>query len=244
MTFSPDDDDRLWRSEKPKGWYRFASPFRYALFIILLVGVLAAIWYILSPSRHTFTPKELALIEAETTPYKIKVADEGIPHIKHQDKLIYGRIRSDQKDPVVEHILPDPEEPSLKMVEQYVSQDSKKEIVKVNLPEKPAEIQSIADLIDEPSMDEPSSDSTQKGNLYLQLGSYKTKESAKTKWDLISKNHKDILGISAPIIQRIDLGAGKGTEYRLRTGPFKNKKEAADVHKKLKERKVECIVIK
>ncbi len=243
MNFTPDNDDRLWKSEEPKGWYRFGSPLRFIVFIALLVALVIVCWYLLSSSRQTFTPNELAYIEADNTPYKVQAEDQGVPHIKHQDKLIYGRIRNDQQEPIVEHILPDPEEPSLKMVEQFVNEETKSDPTKATLIENNSEISSIADLIEDPSFDSPPPQPKKEGTIYLQFASFKTKKLADSEWKELTQEHEDILGSCEALIERVDLGASKGIEYRIRTGPFQTPQEAQKIHAKLKERKVDCVVI-
>ncbi|MDZ4323305.1 MAG: hypothetical protein U1A05_04390, partial [Alphaproteobacteria bacterium] len=109
MTFSPNDDDRLWQEPKSEGWFRFSSPFRYIVLLLILIALVVGAWYLFTPERQNYNVKNLALIRADDTPYKVKAEDQALPGIKHQDKLIYSRIRNDENAPPVEHILPDPE---------------------------------------------------------------------------------------------------------------------------------------
>ncbi|MBL8676584.1 MAG: hypothetical protein JNJ47_04065, partial [Alphaproteobacteria bacterium] len=109
MTFSPNDDDRLWQDSQSEGWFRFSSPFHYIVLLLILIALVAGAWYLLIPARQNYNEKNLPLIHADSTPYKIKAEVQTLPGIKHQDKLIYSRIRNDENAPPVEHILPDPE---------------------------------------------------------------------------------------------------------------------------------------
>src|SRR5436190_15268322 len=128
MKLSPDEDDRLWRESEKTQWFRFSTPLRYLVFLIILIALLIGLWYLIAPTHQWYNKSDLAFIRADQAPYKIKAESQGVPSVKHQDKLVYGRIRSDQTEPVVEHILPDPEAPlpaikeqdvAIKMVEQY-----------------------------------------------------------------------------------------------------------------------------
>lgn len=254
MTFIPDDDDRLWKESKEDGWYRFSNPWRYVLFIVLLVGVVIIVWYLASPTRRSYNPSDLALIRADDAPFKVKAKDQGIPSVSHQDKLVYGRIRESQNKPMVEHILPDPEQPlthleedstTLKMVNQYQPEDLDFEKVSDSpIKEEPSSIASIEDLIGETPKEKPPVEKKMaKERIYIQLGSLKSYDMAEAEWGRLSKKHKDILGELNPVIQKVDLGEDKGIYYRLRTGPFESDEKAKNVSAALKDRKVECLVI-
>ena len=252
MTFSPNNDDRLWKDEKSsKGWFRFSSPLHYLVFLLILILIVVGAWYLLTPARQNYNAKNLALIRADDSPYKVKAEEQAIPGIKHQDKLVYSRIRSDENAPPVEHILPDPEpifvsntsEPTaLKMEEFYSPDEFPLEAMAVQ-EEKPVHVASIEELIDdvpeEASLPTPSS----KGNnVLIQLGSLKSHDLAQDEWKRLVTKNKDILGGLDPIIQKVDLGAEKGIFYRLRTG-VTTQASAKQVCSTLKERKVECVVV-
>lgn len=258
MTFIPNDDDRLWKDSQHDGWFRFGNPLKYILFVIILIALVIGIWYLLSPARRNYQAADLALIRADDNPYKVKAKDQGIPHINHQDKLVYGRIRNDQNAPVVEHILPDPEPllaefnedtSSLKMVEQYTPHDNELEKSVESSAETPS-LQSISDLIEDLPQEKPLREekpralkNNHKGHILIQLGSLKSHDLAEAEWVRISNKHKDILEGLEPVIQKVDLGAEKGIHYRLRTGYFENADDAKAACTALKERKVECLVI-
>ena len=257
MNLSPNDDDRLWREPEKTSWFRFPNPLRYVVFLILLVALLIGLWYLMAPTRQWYDNADLALIRADQMPYKVKAENQGVPSVKHQDKLVYGRIRSDQKEPVAEHILPDPEAPlpeikeqnvAVKMVEQYVPEDVDPDKVGDLAPTEPESevlvLNSIADLIEDvPDEKQLSEKKAVKGKVVIQLGSLKSYDMAESEWERLSKKHHAILSGLTPVIQKVDLGEEQGIYYRLRTGPFEapEKAVAACVH--LKEQKVECVVI-
>lgn len=268
MTFSPNDDDRLWQAPKAEGWFRFPSPFRYIVLLLILVALVVGAWYLLMPARQNYSEKNLPLIQADNTPYKIKADDQALPGIKHQDKLIYSRIRSDENAPPVEHILPDPEpipidvqtdSSPMKMENLYSPEDIQLEKVAEEVPETKENvalsIASIEELIEGGSEEysqktsekvsevtSPSKSKTRQANVLIQLGSLKSHDLAQEEWKRISGKNKDILGGLEPLIQKVDLGAEKGIFYRLRTG-VESQEQAKKACTILIERKVECRVI-
>lgn len=252
MTFTPNDDDRLWKDSRPSGWFRFSTPLRYVVSLIVLICLVIALWYLLSPIGRSYNKADLALLRADETPYKVKAKDQGLPNIKHQDKLVYGRIRNDQNPPPVEHILPDPELPAvqmrenestLKMVDQYNPKDIEFEKV-VGSDDALSSLVSIEDLIEENSSEKPVvKKKVAKGNVLIQLGSLKSLDLAEAEWKRVSQKHQDILNGFDSMIQKVDLGADQGIYFRLRAGPFASDEEARKICATLKERKVECLVI-
>lgn len=265
MKLSPNDEDRLWREREPEKtpWFRFSSPLRYIVFLIILVLLLVCVWYLIAPSRQWYDKADLVLIRADQTPYKMKAENQGVPGVKHQDKLVYGRIRGDQNQPVAEHILPDPEAPlpeikeqgvTLKMVEQYAPEDCdpNKEIDTVQkTPEKSvSSYTSIEELIEETSHEKKDSHegknlekTSVKGKTFVQLGSLKSYDLAESEWARLSKKQQDVLRGLEPVIQKVDLGEEQGIYYRLRTGPFESIEKANEVCASLKMQKVECLVV-
>ncbi|OJW47773.1 MAG: hypothetical protein BGO67_08995 [Alphaproteobacteria bacterium 41-28] len=257
MTFSPNDDDRLWKGSRQRVWFRFTTPLRYLIFLILLICFIVALWYLLSPVSRNYNKADLALIRVDETPYKVKAKDQGLPNIKHQDKLVYGRIRNDQDTPPVEHILPDPEPPTaqimesestLKMVDQYVPENIDLEKVEESPLKDPKDtpppLASIEDLIEDQPSEKPAQEKkVAKGTILVQLGSLKSHDLAELEWKRISQKHQDVLSDLDSMIQKVDLGADQGIYYRLRTGPFESDEEAKKICASLKERKVDCLVI-
>jgi len=258
MMFSPNQDDRLWKESPDKGWFRFPTPLKYIIFLSLAIICVIIIWYLFFSARQNYLTGEVAFIRADNSPFKVKAADQGVPSVKHQDKLVYGRIRNDQTSSPVEHILPDPEpplvsakraSPSLKMTEPYIPADTDPEAI-AEIPaesskDKATLIGSIEDLIEKeisPQAPLPQKKLSQ-GHILIQLGSLKSSDLAEAEWTRISNKNKDILGNYEPVIQKVDLGAEQGIYYRLRTGTFQNKDQAQKVCSSLKERKVDCLVI-
>lgn len=251
MKLSPDEDDRLWKESDKPHWFRFSSPLRYLVFLIVLIALLIGLWYLIAPTKW-YNKSDLAFIRADQAPYKIKAESQGVPSVKHQDKLVYGRIRSDQAEPVVEHILPDPEAPmpaikeqdAIKMVEQYAPEDRDPDKLGGPLQQGLKSLTSIEDLIEEGfDKTQESEKKVVKEKILIQLGSLKTYDSAESEWKRLSKKYPDLLGKLDPVIQKVDLGEEKGVYYRLRTGPFEGTARAKEICDALKQQKVECRVI-
>lgn len=257
MIFSPNQDDRLWKETPNKGWFRFSTPLKYVFFLVLAIILIVLAWHLFSSARQNYFTGEIAFIRADETPFKIKAADQGVPSVKHQDKLVYGRIRNDQAAPV-EHILPDPELPSapviaaspaFKKTKPYAPTDTDPEGI-TEMPTEPFKdhinlVGSIEDLIEKEISSQaprPQKEIIQ-GHTFIQLGSLKSSDLAEAEWTRISNKNKDILGKYKPMIQKVDLGVEQGIYYRLRAGAFQNKEQAKKVCASLKERKVECLVI-
>jgi hypothetical protein len=257
MNISPDDKDRLWQDHPKTSGFRLSNLLRYGTFIILLIGLLTGLWYLISPSSQFYNKADLPLIRADQTPYKIKPENQDIPSVKHQDKLVYGRIRADQNDPVVEHILPDPEAPlpeikdnhtPVKMVEQYLPNDGDPEKGIESLEDEPVKdipsFTSIEDLIDEiPEEDEKPTGGIGKNQTFIQLGSFKSYDMAELEWKRLLKKYPKDLSQLEPIIQKVDLGEERGIYYRLRTGPFDNIEKANEVCMNLQAQKEECSLV-
>lgn len=259
MKLYPDEEDRLWRDAEETPWFRFSTPLRYIIFLILLIGLLIGVWYLMAPRRQWYNKSSLALIRADETPYKMKAENQGVPSVKHQDKLVYGRIRADQNTPLAEHILPDPETPlpqikeeskAIKMIEQYTPEDKDPGALASETEEEKSEenslmLASIEDLIEElPEAKQEVEKKNIKGNTLIQLGSLKSYDMAEAEWKRILKKNVEIVGELEPLIQKIDLGEEQGIYYRLRTGPFETPEKASKVCSQLKEQKVECVVVR
>ncbi len=259
MTFIVDHKDRFWDDSQEKGWFRFPSPLRYVLLLLLLVGLVVGVWYVL-PSSPSLNKADLPLVRADETPFKIKAEDQGVPGVNHQDKLVYGRIRSDENKPTVEHILPPPEAPlahsappPVQMVDQYLPEDldltpgaEQASAPAAPATPPPASIEALLEEIspDEvaPAVDKPAP--SKKGKVAIQLGSLKSHALAKEEWDRLSKKHKAILEGFEPLIQKVDLGSEQGIYYRLRASGFDTTDSAEKACAALKQEKTDCRVVR
>jgi hypothetical protein len=74
----------------------------------------------------------------------------------------------------------------------------------------------------------------------LQIGSYKSEAEARQSWNVFRSDH-DAAASYRPDVKAVDLGA-RGTWYRLRMGPFADKKSALQVCAKLKADGASCLL--
>jgi tetratricopeptide (TPR) repeat protein len=79
-----------------------------------------------------------------------------------------------------------------------------------------------------------------KGAATVHLASYRSRQQAERGWQQIQGAHKQLLGKLQSEIVEVNLGAGKGTYYRLKAGPFASKDAAADICRQLKQRRQYC----
>ena len=77
----------------------------------------------------------------------------------------------------------------------------------------------------------------------IQLGSLRSRDAALREWDRLKSPHSDLLGPLRPQIQKVDLGAGRGVFYRLRTGPIAGRAAAERLCADLGARKVQCLPV-
>lgn len=78
------------------------------------------------------------------------------------------------------------------------------------------------------------------GQAAVHLASYRSRQQADRGWQQIKRAHGEILGNLEPEVSEVNLGKGKGTYFRLKAGPIANKKTAADICGKLKQRRQYC----
>jgi outer membrane biosynthesis protein TonB len=69
------------------------------------------VWYAYSQGNRAGTESVAPVLQADTSPTRIKPEQPGGIEVPHQDKLVYGRLNPNAKEPGVEHLLPPPEEP-------------------------------------------------------------------------------------------------------------------------------------
>jgi cell division septation protein DedD len=77
----------------------------------------------------------------------------------------------------------------------------------------------------------------------VQLGAARDESRARAAAQRVQKANSDLLGALSTDIARADLGA-KGIFYRMRMGPLADRAAADDLCRKLKARKVGCLVVK
>lgn len=85
-------------------------------------------------------------------------------------------------------------------------------------------------------------DAPVKKEVHVSLATYKSEDAAKQGSADLWNRHETLFGDLAPIITPIERGGGKGTAYRLTTGPFGSAKDAFEFCEKLQALKVYCVI--
>ena len=62
----------------------------------------------------------------------------------------------------------------------------------------------------------------------MHLASYRSQEAADRGWTQLRRAHRSLLDNLKAEISRVDLGPGKGIFWRVKAGPFKDEKQAAE----------------
>ena len=203
---------------------------------------------------------DIPLIRADTRPMKVKPAEPGGMPIPGRDMLIYGQSR-----PVVEHLLPPPEQP-----------------MALPAPPPPAPKPAVSASAGAPPMAVPSTVVTAPGTasavaaarpeqlaggppgnpnatpsksvvamsqpgkaagVRLQLGSVRSEGNAREEWARVKRGNPDLLGHLTAVAVRADLG-DKGIYYRILAGPVGDPATAAQLCGELRERHLACIIVR
>jgi hypothetical protein len=103
----------FWSNSDPEpdgegDWEERQSPSTFILAIVILVVAVTLSWFMFRwlSGGNTGVPP---VIQADTTPFKVRPDNPGGMMIPHQDKLVYGRLSPDSSPPV-ERLLPPPEQ--------------------------------------------------------------------------------------------------------------------------------------
>lgn len=267
MSLQARDRERIIQQQQARqeGWARWSTPFRYVSFIVIVVMLVTGLWFLIEESSEPVPQSSLQTVLPNEEPYKVKVDEQEILSVRHQDKLVYSRIHKGDDVPQVEHILPAPEAPviveasetpsevqviieGLPTDEKTAPEASESPVAEAPTPkieaaspvvveavEVESGLDSIASLINQEGLAKPSGP-------FVQLGTLDSQEQAQQEWKRLKGRHKDILSQDEPLIEQVDLGE-RGIHYRLRVGPYDKLSDAQAAAKELKVRKVGCIVI-
>ena len=96
--------------EESSKWWQMESPLSYAIALLCLLLIISAAWYMFSGNK-TININTLPIVEADPTPVKTMPENVGRVDVPHQDKLFYNQVSPKDNKPVVERLLPPPEEP-------------------------------------------------------------------------------------------------------------------------------------
>ena len=79
------------------------------------------------------------------------------------------------------------------------------------------------------------------GSYIVQLASVKSEERARQAWSQLQAKHAELLGDMELTVQSAEV-TGRGTFYRMQTGPFPNQATAEDMCQQLRAAKLDCLV--
>lgn len=87
-----------------------------------------------------------------------------------------------------------------------------------------------------PQLTEPPADS-----YVMQLASVRSEETARAEWARMQREHEPLLGDMPLFVQQVEL-EGRGTYFRIQTGPFPSRSTAQDFCAQLKTAGQDCLV--
>jgi cell division septation protein DedD len=79
------------------------------------------------------------------------------------------------------------------------------------------------------------------GAYVMQLASVRSEETARSEWARMQSEHDLLLGDMPLFIQQVEL-EGRGTYFRIQTGPFPSRSTAQDLCAQLKTAGQDCLV--
>lgn len=267
--FRPEYSERLGVSPDELEEKNFSSMKLHVIAIVIFVGVLLIVlagFFFFGDSAET-TGNDVITITATSDPVKVRPEQPGGMNIPDQDKMVYGRIRSNTVNTKVESLFPEPEQPVMPNTLAIEKNAPTSDFVPMDeanafnpLTEKTATVPvaepDVAPKIEEVPLKKASEmpaarvqkaamvavDSDVEG-WAAQLMSSSNKQTVEKAWPTILSKNKALLSNMSHQITKADI-PGKGTFYRLRVGNFKTRDMAAALCVKLKAQKQDCIPAK
>ena len=207
---------------------------------------------------------EPLVVQAPTTPTRIKPENAGGLIPPDQDKEVYNRISPGAVPVQPEKLLPGPTTPKLPPGGMPLPTAPKEpEVAKTPTPVQAANATPAAatptppanapTVTQAPTTTPPAAEggtsiasliegmSGSTGGWRVQLASAKSEEVAKSTWAKLQAAHGDVLANLRMQPTKVDLG-DKGTWYRVQAGPL-DEKQAQSICGTLKGRKTDCVVV-
>lgn len=214
---------------------------------------------------------EIPLLTADRRPTRQRPEDPGGMDVPHQDVTIFHDLEGQDTDPVVERLLPPPEEPlPLPLSEEILQPEPVNQPARLeDLPPPPAQaaadsLTSDTDMpVPAPPPPPPPQPETSANppsppvavaleipvppnpaeNYRVQLGAFRTPTDAARGWREAIAATGDLLAPVEHYVMRIDLGDGKGVFHRLQAGPLPSRESADSLCIQLKAKKVDCFIV-
>jgi cell division septation protein DedD len=226
-----------------------------------------AAWHYLGDLLVVEDPYDVPVVRADPGPVKVRPENPGGMQVPDQDKLVYDRMRGDEKPPQVERLLPRPETPlpppaptpppaatpPLAAITPPPVTTPPPETAPPPAPKAaPAAPSTEEVLAAKPPGPAPPPPQPPKaapkpaagGDFRVQLAAVRSPEQARGEWERLRRRNGDLLGKLRLFITKTDLGPGKGVYFRLRVGPLASEARAKALCASLAERKIGCLVIR
>ena len=235
--------------------------------IAAVLGFGVAILYAYNKGKQDAQGEAPPVIHAKEGPSKVKPESPGGMNVPNRDKEIFSRLESGGKPKQTEQLLPPPEKPLAPpksgeaviktqpaMIAPAAGEDTAAKSPELPQPPpplkrkdiKPPQFAKAAPKKKQVAVTKSASKATLAstgGRYRVQISSLRSETSVRRGWSTISARNKDILGDLSLLIERIQV-AGKGTFYRMQAGRLQTRAQAGAVCRKLKQRRVSCIVVR
>jgi hypothetical protein len=242
---------------------------RYGMVTTLVVVIVFAafgggLWYAYKEGLRQGSESVAPVIAADDGPIKVRPQTPGGMEVPYRDTLVYGKLTPGPVKEAEAQLQPAPEEPIITrrpkprpgaevagpasptapppIFERPVDSAAAPPADPAPPPAEPAAQPSPQPAAQPtPAPDVPPSPSAR---YRLQLASMRSAEAATETWDALSAKHGDVIGGLELVIQKIDLGEGKGIYYRVQAGPVTSEADGNQKCATLRQRKIACIVVR
>jgi sporulation related protein len=188
---------------------------------------------------------KVPLIRADPEPVKVKPDKAGGMDVPGRDNPIYAMRPGQQR---LEKLLPPPEAPAPRPVAPP-PQAAAPAPGPASAPAQhlltPQQIAALA----KPGAKAPAPDASATqpaaaaGGIRIQLASVRSADAAREEWTRLKRDNEDLLGKYTAVAVRADLGE-RGIYYRVEAGPIGDKAAAQRLCKALRERDLECRLVR
>lgn len=230
--------------------------------LLVIVGALAVgagAWYV----NHVLSrpgspsPAELPLLVGDTSPVKVRPESPGGADIPNRDKYVYKSLEGEPAEQPAEQLLPAPEEPLPKPVDNGPPIEPLANIPLDQMWSKPEAAAPPTQSLEKPP-EKPGADASPlptkqdveiaavapaNGGVWLQLGAVRDEAGAKAEWARLYKRFPDVLEKLDRRSIPADLGA-KGIWLRLQVGPYADAAAADAACRTLAARGASCKIVK
>lgn len=209
--------------------YQFKNEGRHKLIMaasLIVVSLFIAVLWYLYAQQHK--PKVIPLFVAETAPVKIVPDNPGGMPIENLERTIYDTVSGEPKK-LADKVQPGPETPIELPKNVVPEQKLKNSAQKKSSPSKESQFFKV-----------PDTSSTTRDSFVVQLGAFRSRESAEQAWDRIKKKYQNNLTPYEHDIQSTTTPDGT-IIHRLRIGYFSTRAAADTLCKKLKAQGQECL---